>query len=213
MTYRALSIISENKKTRSKYIDLGKTGLTEIPKELFSFYWLEVLVLSNVWEEYNIQDKRWETKYSQNVGLDNNIEIIDKEIIRLKNLKKLVLSGSFNNKWKLSDLKNLASLPNLQLLFFDNTGVSSLEPLSEISSLVQIYFDFTIVSDLTPIENLNNLKVVSCQHTPVQSLLPIINLSAIEILYVRNTKINDISSVRKLIHLREIYLSNTSFIL
>src|SRR4051812_3326787 len=52
-TELALELISENKRTRSPFLDLGNCGLTHFPPELAELPWLETLVLGTDWHERN----------------------------------------------------------------------------------------------------------------------------------------------------------------
>lgn len=52
MSELALRLIEECKKTKSKKLDLGKCGLTEVPVEVGELVWLEELNFSNKWERF-----------------------------------------------------------------------------------------------------------------------------------------------------------------
>jgi len=57
MSELALSLIEEAKRNKSKALDLGKCGLTEIPESLMKLTWLEELNLCNRYWSY--QRKEW----------------------------------------------------------------------------------------------------------------------------------------------------------
>lgn len=65
MSELALKLIAENKAKHARgedasYLDLGRCGLTELP-DLSGMDWLETLVLSGAWEEFD-------TKKNNGVG-------------------------------------------------------------------------------------------------------------------------------------------------
>lgn len=57
MSDLALRLIAENKASHkrgddsAKYLDLGKCGLTALPKALFELDWLEELIVNNGWSD------------------------------------------------------------------------------------------------------------------------------------------------------------------
>jgi internalin A len=51
MSDLALQLITENKKTRATFLDLGNCGLTEIPAEIGELVWLESVSLASEWYE------------------------------------------------------------------------------------------------------------------------------------------------------------------
>ncbi|HMQ89086.1 MAG TPA: hypothetical protein PKB07_15925, partial [Flavilitoribacter sp.] len=130
MSESALRLIRENieKHRRGEdaaYLDLGRCGLTHLPPELKECVWLETLILSNAWEEYHANRKRWEENKSQNEGKSNRIDSIE-GVERLTSLKKLVVAGHYSDggkKWELSDLSPIAGLSQLQLLYCSDTQV------------------------------------------------------------------------------------------
>ena len=71
MSELALKLITENKKTRSPFLDLGNCGLTEVPEEIGELVWLEELSFASDWTSFD--SKEWVTKNSQNTGSKNKI--------------------------------------------------------------------------------------------------------------------------------------------
>ena len=71
MSELALTLIAENKTTRSSFLDLGNCGLTEVPEEIGELVWLEELSFARKWTYFN--SKESVTKYTRNTGPENNI--------------------------------------------------------------------------------------------------------------------------------------------
>ncbi len=66
MSDLALQLIRENIKKHQRgedatYLELGRCGLKHLPPELEECVWVETLILSNRWEEYDLEKKQWET--------------------------------------------------------------------------------------------------------------------------------------------------------
>ncbi len=71
MSELALKLITENKKTRSPFLDLGNCGLTEVPEEIGELVWLEELSFASEFKNAPL-----------------NSDGIGDEIISLLNFKK-----------------------------------------------------------------------------------------------------------------------------
>jgi len=201
----ALQLIRENQEKHARgkgatHLDLGNCGLTELPDVLFECVWLEELILSNVWEEYDFEKKKWQTKESQNKGSKNNIKNLPHTISKLLRLKKLVVAGRLgNDEWDLFDLSPLKELQNLRILDFTSTQVSNLLPLEGLKNLQLLDVSFTQVSDLLPLKNLKKLKLLDINSTGVSDLSPLKDLHDIKLLSLSDTQVNDLSPVLSLI--------------
>lgn len=69
MSPTAQQLIAREQEQRTGTLNLGRCGLTELPKELFSCTWLKTLVLSN--RLWNYKTQKWEN--APNTGLRNYI--------------------------------------------------------------------------------------------------------------------------------------------
>ncbi len=97
MTQLALDIINENKAKHARgedasYLDLGNCGLSEWP-DLSGMDWVETLVLSAEWWEFDLKKKYWVRYQSQNPGAKNRIEKSLATHPYFPTLKKLVARG------------------------------------------------------------------------------------------------------------------------
>jgi hypothetical protein len=78
MSELALRLIAENKAKHergedARVLDLGNCGLTEVPLGVLECIWLQELILSKNWLEYNSEKQEWSTRNSRNVGKTNEI--------------------------------------------------------------------------------------------------------------------------------------------
>jgi len=204
MSALALKNITECKKNRSTSLDLGDCGLTEIPEEVFDCVWLETLILSHKWREYDVKTMDLGIKNSQNQGEQNNITALPPVLSRLSNLKVLI----FDNN-PISDLSPLKGLADLQILDCFATQVSDLSPLAGLAALQRLYCSETKVSDLSPLAGLADLQQLSCFTTPVSDLSPLAGLAALQILDCSSTPVSDLSPLAGLADLQRLYCSKT----
>ena len=77
MSTLALQLIEEAQKNKSTSLDLGRCGLTEIPRELYN--------LKEHLEELNLSDRYWDVDVhkwieSSNNGSNNSIKCLEEEI-------------------------------------------------------------------------------------------------------------------------------------
>ncbi|MCB0578951.1 MAG: hypothetical protein KDD10_06535, partial [Phaeodactylibacter sp.] len=105
MSELALQLIREAKTKKLKSLNLGSCGLTELPRELFELVWLEELVVSN--QQWDEEKKEW---VKSNPGEPNVLRELPTEIKRLKQLKKLDISGYYDKKWEIKDISPLQNL-------------------------------------------------------------------------------------------------------
>ena len=57
---RAKNLIAENKRTKAKFLWLGKCGLTSVPEEVGELIWLESLSLGDSYSKWDGQQWRYE---------------------------------------------------------------------------------------------------------------------------------------------------------
>jgi hypothetical protein len=113
MSQLAQALIAKEKEERTGYLNLGNCGLTALPEEMFDCVWLETLAVSN---EYLDKEQKNYIK-SQNKGAENKLSSISVRIKDLQKLKKLVIAGELFNEWKISDIRFLKDLKQLQNLY------------------------------------------------------------------------------------------------
>ena len=222
---QALALIAEAKRTRATTLDLGNCGLTELP-DLSGLPWLEELILSNWWEEYDLEKDEWTDQKSQNIGVFNSIvsltgieglSALKKLIIAqqtylsdltpLKDLRQLHTINCFGTQ--VSDLAPLKNLEQLQTIHCSGTQVSDLTPLKDLQQLQTIHFFGTQVSDLTPLKDLRQLRTIHCFSTQVSDLTPLKDLRQLLIIDCSATQISDLEPLKDLKKLQAIDCSST----
>ncbi|MEZ4964706.1 MAG: hypothetical protein R2791_05640 [Saprospiraceae bacterium] len=209
MSDLALQLIAENKKTKDPYLDLGNCGLTELPPELLDCVWLETLILSNEWFEFNIEKQDWHRQISKNKGPVNKIGTLPPNLSSLNLLKKLNTGGSNSDKWPLFDLSPIAHLNNLQYLDIHYTQISDLNPIDKLSKLQSLSVYNTQVNDLSPIALLNKLHSLDVASTQINDLGPISRLSNLQYLDIHATKVSNLIPISTLGKLHSLNVMHT----
>ncbi|MEE9553792.1 MAG: leucine-rich repeat domain-containing protein [candidate division Zixibacteria bacterium] len=110
---------------------------------------------------------------------------------------------------KLSDLKPIQGLTNLQTLYLNSTQVSDLKPIQGLTDLQELYLADSQVSDLKPIQGLTNLQTLYLNSTQVSDLKPIQGLTNLQALYLNSTQVSDLSPIQGLTNLQELFLRET----
>ena len=59
-----LKLIAENKVKHAqgedaRVLDLGNCSLSLLPPQVLECFWVEALILSSNWEEYDLENKKW----------------------------------------------------------------------------------------------------------------------------------------------------------
>jgi len=156
----AQKLITENKRTKDTFLDLGDCGLTELPKELFECIWLKYLILSSDYFDYDDVSPSVSSNYLHKEEFDleknqipnltgieklhnleelilNDIEIKKAESIsNLHKLKKLVISNN-----KLQTLSFIRGLKKLELIDFSSNQITKFPYfLKDFPLLQDIYY-------------------------------------------------------------------------
>jgi len=205
----ALRIIRENieKHKRgedARVLDLGNCGLTEFPEEALECVWVEELILSGKWGEYDFENKKWEQKNSQNRGNANEINLLPPTLPKLHLLQKLVAASM-----QIADLEPLGALANLQQLYCYSTKITDLSPLAALTDLQQLSCSSTKIADLSPLAALTNLQQLSCSSTKIADLSPLAALTNLQLLSCSSKQITDLSPLAALTNLKLLYCYST----
>ncbi len=194
MSELALRLIAENKKTKDKTLDLGNCGLSELPAEAHECRWVEELILSSEWSEYDLENKKFKNKATQNIGDVNQITYLLLTHLHFPLLNKLIISGN-----QIADLSPLSTLTDLQFLSFSNNQIADLSPLSALTDLQFLFFSSNQIVDLSPLSALSDLQHLSCSINQIADLSPLSALTDLQKFSCSNNQIIDLSPLKKLI--------------
>jgi internalin A len=200
----ALELIAKEKKEKTGKLDLGRCGLTELPKELFELEWLDELFVSNkIWDS---KEKKWIE--SKNDGHKNSLKLISPSIGKLRNLKKLHISGERYNKSEISDYSFLEKLINLHTIDLSYNKISDYSFLEKLSNLQSLVLSSNKISDISFLEKLSNLQSLVLSSNKISDISFLEKLSNLQSLVLSSNKISDISFLEKLSNLHTIDLSS-----
>ena len=201
MSETALTYIHEAKEKRLTTLDISNCGLTELPDEVFELTWLETLILSSCWNEYDLETNQWKHCITQNEGDINRIKKLPPNLKLLRGLKKLVLREEYiDSRGHVvgDDLNPLAHLTQLQILEITVNIVVDLSPLRHLTQLKILDLNVCQVVDLSPLQYLTQLQILNITSfftTDFSSLIYLTNLQKLNIAY---TSISDLSPLRQL---------------
>ena len=135
----------------------------------------------------------------------SNIEKISKVkgLGNLINLNKLYLN--FNRITEIEDLDNLI---NLKSLHFQGNKIIKIKGLEHLKKLEYLYLNNNEILKIQGIKNLSNLKSLMIYDNQITEIQHLEHLSNLEILNLRNNGINEIKGLKHLDNLKRLDLSN-----
>ncbi|MBC3831688.1 hypothetical protein H8K33_09225 [Undibacterium amnicola] len=201
MSELALKLIYENKQSRAKLLDLGNCGLTVLPEELKELVWLETLNLGAGWKDW--ESDRFVRHRIQNAGGHNVLN----DISLLASLPMLQNIGL--NFTGVSGLDPIAGLRNLRNLNVMGCAPSDLDALSKSKKLQVLYCDSKLIDNITPLSNLRGLVVVDLSSTQIVDISPLSNSIGLRKLNLNSTKVRSLSPLSTLDALELIVLDST----
>ncbi|HFA47622.1 MAG TPA: leucine-rich repeat domain-containing protein, partial [Bacteroidetes bacterium] len=211
MSELALRLIAQNKKTKNKYLDLGRCGLREIPHELFDCLWLEELLLSNRWWDW--EKKEW--IYSKNNGRENILSHIPSGMKGLTRLKKLTIVGDYRRQWEIANFENLPD--NIQSLDISRNNISDARFLGKLTGLTSLRIGGNKISDASFLEKLTGLTSLDISDNYISDASFLGKFTGLTLLYIRDNYISDSSFLGKLTGLTSLdihdnYIFDASFL-
>jgi len=213
---KANILIKQCLKNKTNSLDLsfcGISDLTLIPK-LFTCIHIEELILSNEWAEYN--DKDWVkiSKSPKYFSIKNNLYEIPTQISKLKNLKKLIVGGDWENnenlkKWRIKDIKYIGKLTNLEVLNISNNQITSINVIKNLTNLKNIYANNNKITSIVNLENLNQLKSLNLSNNYLSNTSFLKKTKSIEMLDLHSNKLKDINDLEILLtSIKKIIIDN-----
>lgn len=199
-------LIEECLETKSKTLDLGNCGLTDLTiiPELFECIHIENLILSNEWAEY--KDGKWRKLTSTNKGQRNNLEFLPDSICELTELRVLICGGDWNgyedkkwNRWGIKTLTSITKLKKLEYLNLSNNQLNSLVGLNKLTKLKVAHLNNNEVSRVEVLDNLVYLKELYLSNNHIKNVDFIGILPNIETLDLHHNQIKDLRPLKSII--------------
>ena len=165
MSKLALALIRQAKTEGWKKLDIGRCGLTALPKELFELEELEELRVSN--RVYDYKQRKWVE--SKNTGPYNLLSgELPEEFERLKKLKKIEMGGSgtilnwrytaFLDYWRIENLEVLTKLPLLTTISLPYVGLRDISFVALCPAIQSLNLFNNNISDISVLGKLSNLQ-------------------------------------------------------
>lgn len=209
----ALARIAREAELRTGILDLRDLVLEELPDELFALGHLRELLLGS--------SRPWLPR--GRVGIDGGrtrmarlgslrvLRVVDTDLTsldfaaELRDLRELDFSWSH----KITDLKPLHELTNLQVLKCFWAEITSLTGLENLTNLTLLDFTTTRIDDLTPLRRLTRLQHLNCYQTQIIDLEPIRGATALLSFDCSQTRVDDLSPLQRMSNLQRLACSQT----
>lgn len=209
MSKIAIDLINREKKLRTGKLDLGRTGLKEIPSELYELVWLEELSFANSLYSYSTGT----ALYSKNLGENNFLEIdkLPDEFSKFKNLKKLKFGKDDidDTQWEVTDCSVLSKLVNLEELELANNKIVDLSFLYNLVHLKKLEIGNNKINDISVLKRLTSLEYLEIYLSKIDTQI-LSDLTELKFLNIHTCKLIDISFLEKLDNLEHVYLGNNN---
>lgn len=186
-------------------LDLGNCGITDISilEKIYDCQYVEELILSNEWAESAGED--WVKMYSKNKGnFKNNLFEIPNDIGKLKNLRKLIIGGDWNNqnsktnRWRIKDISFIKTLKNIEVINASNNQIEVVKIPRTLSNLTELYLNNNKIKHVENVTQLQKLRVLNISNNNLSSLAFLKMSVSLEILDLHS---NDLLSIDDLLPL------------
>jgi Leucine-rich repeat (LRR) protein len=201
MTEYAKNVIEQNKRTQNPTLDLGNCGLTELP-DLSGMDWVDTLILSTLWSEYDDTKQEWIIYESQHNISNNRFENTQGSRIELPMLKKLIASGT-----EIQHCIFLENLTNLTSLYLSTNQISDCRFLEKLTNLTSLDLSYNQISDCRFLEKLTNLTSLYLSTNQISDYRFLEKLTNLTSLHLSGNEISDYRFLEKLTNLTSIDLS------
>ena len=136
------------------------------------------------------------------LNLNDNQKISDiKPITQLPNLEKLYLKSN-----EITDITLISSLTKLKSLGLGSNKISNMEPLRTLINITWLNLSDNKISDITSLQTLTNITYLALNENKISDITPISSLTNLEKLYLYNNEITDITPLSSLTKLKTLGL-------
>lgn len=192
----AQHLIEECRATKSKKLDLGYCGLTEIPEAVFELTWLEELYLCNAY--YDFGERKW--VFSNNEGQPNQLSTLPDGLANLKGLQLLFIgaddtyyTGVGYIKWNITDISVLKKLKKLKKLNLRDNKITDLSPLKDSINLIELNIGQNKVSNIESLKGLINLVILDISNNNIKDFSILKYLTILSFLNFRSNGYTEVN--------------------
>ena len=143
-----------------------------------------------------------------NLETVTTLTLKEKQITDVSGIEKFTSLTSLNldSNEKISDIKPIAQLPNLEKLKLYNNEITDITPLASLTKLKELGLSKNKISNISPLQTLTNITWLSLYENKISDITPIASLTNLEKLYLDVNEISDISPLAGLTKLETLSL-------
>ena len=164
---------------------------------------VKIKVIGGLKKWWDLLDDNWRKIFKEEVPYDKRPNM--EQLVQITSIKVLDLK----NNSRISSLKPLEKLDNLESLKFSNTDVVNLEAIKSLKNLKELNCANNPIRNLIPLSGLSKLEILDCSNTRIDSLSSIENLRNLEVLKVSGTKIKNLNGIENFLRLKHLEFSRT----
>jgi hypothetical protein len=200
MSELAKKLIEKEKQERTGTLDLGNCGLTEWP-DLRELYWLETLILSSEWWEFDLGKNNWTSFKTKNKGDKNQFKSSPTYALPSGLIKLMAV------ELDISDMQFLRNLTSLHYLDIRENPIVNIHFLANLTSLKTLNLWGNHIADIHFLESLSSLQFLNLTFNEKAKIHFLKNLTNLQTLNLSSNEIADIRSLENLTNLQFIDLS------
>ena len=137
--------------------------------------------------------------------LNNAISDVS-DISELAALPQLVWLELRNNA--ITDITPLAAFTQLRYLWLQDNAISDISALSSLTKLTDLHVINNAISDISILARLKHLRLLSLDNNPIANIEPLAGLTQLVILNLSGNTISDVTPLAGLTELQQLYLNN-----
>ncbi|TAE13949.1 MAG: hypothetical protein EAZ95_10295, partial [Bacteroidetes bacterium] len=199
--------LDHNEQTLNPRLDLGNLGLTGNEPELQrlkDFTWIDTLIFSNEWYEWNEEEQTDKDYKSQNTGSPNKLTNLPTCPLQLK---RFICAGGDRDRFEISDITALKELKNLTWFGLHTNQIADIIPLKELKNLTKLYLHNNQIANIIPLKELKNLTELALANNQIINIASLKELKNLTKLHIFLNQIVDITPLKELNKLISLYIS------
>lgn len=196
MASEALNRIRVEQSEKTGILHLGYSGITALPAEIRQLPWLQTLIVSNEYWDWELPAITIEGR-----GIDNCISSLPDWLQELPRLETLIIGGDPHTRWEIRDVTTLGKLTRLKKLILAYNSIENIEALCRLTNLRFLDLGTNYISKVQALKTLTKLEILDLSSNRIEQLEPIESLTELEKLYIHSNKIKNLSPLKKLTNL------------
>ena len=117
------------------------------------------------------------------------------------------LCVGYQEKFDVSQLKNLKNLKELSIL---HSNVSDISALKNLTSLESLTLGWNNITDISPVASLTNLRTLGLWNNKIKDISKLSGLTELTYLDIAENKVSDISAIKNMPKLSEVWVNGNN---